>query len=251
MGNDLEAVLNGTDEEETAEVVETTETEEVTASEDTAGEDTTETAAADQTTGEKVDVSPASEPDKRDEAIAGLTAELARVRSQKRELEDGAKKEEERPDFFADPDAAIDGLEARMDRKLNEARLNWSETAAREQHTDFDEKISVFTKMANENPNLWMKMNSQANPAEWAYKQASNEVRFKDIGDIDSFEERIRAEERAKVLTEQSDNIESEIAKRAALPGSLSTQRATGGNSEPPVGDDNLDDVIGVDATHR
>lgn len=262
--SDLDEILNGED----AEVVEDTETEataETEASEevvDNESETTDETKA--ETTDDKddqesdesqetdeSDASSASQDDKNAEAIAGLTAELGRIRQKNRDLEERMARpqtEDEKPDFFADPDAAMAKLTDSVDARISKARIDMSEQMARSTHDDFDTQIEVFQEMAQENPALWAEMSAQVNPAEWAYKQAERKTELAEIGDLGTFKDRIRAEAKAEALKEfqkdHEEKIEAEIKKRSGLPSSLSDARSISGK-DVDTDNDSLDSIMG------
>ena len=247
MSEDLDAILTGEDGAEEAEQPRdetgkfaAEETPEVT-------EEAVESKGV-ETTEEVADESPSSEePKVEDNVRAGLEAELARIRAKNRELEARVNKpvEPERPDFFEDPDAALMSVEQRVDQKIARAKIDWSEQAARQRHEDFDSKIEVFTELANEDPRMWEQMTASPDPAEFAYKQANQVIKMREFENIGSFEEKIRAEERAKAEKLAAEKYEAKLKELSSLPGSLSDTRATGGNSSPPVTDESLEDVLG------
>jgi len=253
MSDDLEAILSGEDSaEESAEqprdesgkFASNAEVEQPDESEETieaTGEETTE---------EVADTSPVSEESKvEDDKVSAMAAELARIRAKNRELEERmshkAEEPAERPDFFDDPDAALQTMEQRMEQKIARARIDWSEQSARQRYQDFDDKIGVFTEMANENPMLWQQMAASPDPADFAYKQANQVQKMREFGSIDKFEEKIRADERAKAEKAAMAKYEAKLKELSGLPGSLSDTRAAGGNSSPPVTNEALEDILG------
>lgn len=261
MSDDLEAILSG--EDVAAEATEVADTAEqprdetgkfASSAED---EPAAESAEGIETTGEETaeepaaDVSPASEESKVEEdAVMAMKAELARIRAKNRELEERMTQRaepEEKPDFFEDPDRALQTMEQRMEAKIARARIDWSEQAARQRHEDFDAKVEQFTTMANENPMLWQQMGASPDPAEFAYKQAAEAIRMREIGSIDDFESRVRKEEQLKSearLKAMEEKI-AQYEKTANLPGSLSDARAAGGNNSPSVTNEGLEDILG------
>lgn len=241
MSEDLEAILTG----EEVEAVEQPRDEQGKFAEVTepTGEEPAEEPAADE--------SPSSEESKVEDKSAvqaGLEAELARIRAKNRELEGRVNQQaqpEQRPDFFEDPDAALTTLEQRVEQKIAKARIDWSEQSARQRYEDFDNKIEVFTEIANENPMLWQQMTASPDPADFAYKQADQVLKMREFGDISSFEEKIRADERIKAEEKAKAEYEAKLRELSGLPQPLSDTRATGGNSSPPVTDESLEDVLG------
>lgn len=244
MSDDLEEILSG---EASAEAEQPQETEAVEA----AAEDTVEATepTGEETTEEVADASPASEETKvEDDKLAGITAELTRIRAKNRELEERVNtpaQPEQRPDFFEDPDAALSSVEQRMDQKMARMRIEWSEQAARERHEDFEDKVQVFQEQANENPLLWQQMGQAPDPAEFAYRHADQVAKMREFGDISNFEEKVRADERAKAEKAIAEKYEAKLKELSNLPGSLSDTRAAGGNDTPSVTDEPLEDIMG------
>lgn len=175
--------------------------------------------------------------------VAGLKAELARIRHKLREQEP-PKPEQPKVDFWENPDQALGTLEGRVDEKLTRFKIDWSEQAARGRYTDFEEKAAIFSQMAEANPALIQQMVSQADPAEFAYKAAKSHQKLKEVGDLDSYEAKIRADERAKIEASMNTKIEAEIQKRLNVPKSLSNARATGGNANVAINEP-LEDILG------
>lgn len=197
-----------------------------------------------QTPDEKQDVIPEAKPvDDTAAVVAGLKAELARIRQKLRE-QDTPKQEQPKVDFWENPDQALGTLEGRVEDKITRFKLDWSEQAARGRYADFEEKVVIFHEMVQENPALLQQMAAQVDPAEFAYKAARAHQKLKEIGDLDGYEAKIRADERAKVEASLNAKIESEIQKRLNVPKSLSNARATGGNANVNVSE-SLEDILG------
>jgi hypothetical protein len=68
---------------------------------------------------------------------------------------------------------------------------------------------------------------------------------MREFGSIDTFEEKIRADEREKARKEIVAEYEKKLGTLSDLPGSLSNTRAAGGNSSPPVTNEALEDILG------
>lgn len=243
--SDLDAILEG-GEDQAVETVEQIEESPVTEQpRDESGRFTT--------TGEEEAPSPGVEGEQKEveskpaedlgAVVAGLKAELARVRQKLREPEQ-PRQEQPKPDFWEDPDRALKTVEQGVDEKLTRFKLDWSEQAARNRYQDFDEKEQIFSQMVQENPALVHQMISQVDPAEFVYRTAKTHQKLQQIGDIDGFEAKIRADERAKLEATYNAKIEAEIQKRLNIPKSLSNARATGGNANVNV-NESLEDILG------
>jgi len=251
MSENLDDILDGNDAEPPEE---TPPTDETPPAEETPPEEPAVEAEGDKPAEEaKPDVSPASVENKVDDEVTALRAELARIRAKNRDMEEANQQAQppvEKPDFFEDPDGALQNLEHNVDQKITRVKIDMSESQARARHEDFDDKAKTFSELAAENPALWNQMAADPDPAEFAYKYAKETTRLKEVGNIDEFEARIRAEEQAK-YAEMEKRLKALEAGDTPLPGSLSDTRATGGNSPPSVGNESLDDVVGADASHR
>ena len=82
-----------------------------------------------------------------------------------------------------------------------------AEDLTRTLHTDYDSVRDGFIAKVNQG-DPWaiaiaQQMGAQANPAKFVYDQARRLAALDQVGDLAGFEARIRAEERAKYLTEQ------------------------------------------------
>ena len=99
--------------------------------------------------------------------------------------------------------------------------------------------------------NVFLDGPGQDNPAEFAYRAAVNEIKMRDIGDLSTFEDRIRADAAQKAVEEYKKSLDAKSRAHSNLPTPLSDNRASGGNSNPPIGEETLDDVVGSDASHR
>lgn len=248
--SDLAEILEGGDEPvvEQVEQVEPVETERPRDDKGrfaTTGEEETPSPGVEEpeVTPESVQAEPKADVDDTAAVVAGLKAELARIRQKLREQET-PKQEQPKVDFWENPDQALGTLEGRVEDKITRFKLDWSEQAARGRYADFEEKVVIFHEMVQENPALLQQMAAQVDPAEFAYKAAKAHQKLKEIGDLDGYEAKIRADERAKVEASLNAKIESEIQKRLNVPKSLSNARATGGNANVAINEP-LEDILG------
>ena len=257
--SNLDAILAGEDADDVEVSTETTETvdEHETESVDT------------ETTGEEEAASPVAEETstpaesvKPDQAVSsdrdkGMEAAILAERRKRQEAENRARQYEEmlnqqkeKPDFWADPDAAIDQRLQAISSQFDNRFLNMSEQWARQRHEDFEDISSVFfDEMVQENPALASQAKNAPDPYEWIYQTASKYRMMKEVGSLDKLREKIRAEERARVEAEiradEKARIEAEINRKSELTGTLSNAPATGGNKTPRVGRESLHDVLG------
>lgn len=240
--SDLAEILEGNEPEEVVEQVEETPVPRDEQGRFTTGEEAPSPGAENEPEPEVVVEPPVDMKPVEDPAVAGLKAELARIRQKLREQE-VPKQEQPKPDFWADPDQALHSLEHRVDEKFTRYKVEWSEQAARGRYEDFQEKAEIFAGMVQENPALFQQMIQQVDPAEFAYKTAKTHQKLQTVGDLDSYEAKIRADERAKAEAAMNAKIEAEIQKRLNVPKSLSNARATGGNANVAI-DESLEDIL-------
>lgn len=181
-----------------------------------------------------------------------LEAELAKARNVRRQLEEKAKpkeEEEEQANYFDDPDKAISQVERRIRAEVTKAKLDLSESFARDKYQDFDEKLEIFDGMIRENPELHRDMLKSQNPAEFVYKKAANKIKMEKFKDPDQFEKETKDQARAEVEKEYKSKFDAlqkkldEALKKQGIPTSLADARGSGGptiKNEPS----SLDDVL-------
>ena len=158
-----------------------------------------------------------------------------------------AQQQEEAPDAFVEPDAAIQHAVNQVQQRNDDRFLNFSEEVTRKNHEDYDEIKEVFLEMANENPLLAQQAMAQPMPHEWLYQQAKTHNEFKDISSVDDLRAKIEAETRAKIEAEYAEKQKTvtEKAITDAIPNSLASSTAAGGNTTPIVGQAPLDKIFG------
>ena len=158
------------------------------------------------------------------------------------ELE-AAKLAEEKPFLGEEYEARFKETEERFQNQLVTQKLDLSESFAREKYTDFEEKLGVFGELCQQNPALYGQMIAQVNPAEFAYKTASNTLKMKEMANPEEYEQKLRA----KIEAEVKAKYDKEAAQREELPGSLATTRGVSGNHQPAyAGPAPLSDVLGI-----
>jgi len=172
----------------------------------------------------------------------GLQAALLAERRKRQELEQQlAESKKKKPDFWEDPEARLADTENRFQQQLVMQKLDISEAFAREKYSDFDEKLEVFAAMTQENPALYQQMIQQVNPADFAYKAATNQQKLKEMGNPLEYEAKLEARLRAKWEAERAE----ENKKRADLPGSIATTAGVGGSTAATwSGPTTLDDLL-------
>jgi len=175
-----------------------------------------------------------------------IFAELGRVREQNRLLK--AKEEPaEKTNIWEDPEKRLDEVASEFDSKLLNLRTGLSENYARRIYDDFDEKLDVFTEMVKTNDLLRVQMNNSQDPAEFAYKTASEKMILEKVGNVSDFESSLRSKLEAETEAKYKKLYEEQLGQ--SLPTSLADTRAAADNTS--FVNETLDDVIGEDAIHR
>jgi hypothetical protein len=181
-----------------------------------------------------------------------LEAELTKARTARRQLEEKAKpkeEEEEQANYYDDPEKAISQVERRIRAEVTKAKLDLSESFARDKYQDFDEKLEIFDSMIRENPELHRDMLNSQNPAEFVYKKAANKIKMEKFKDPDQFEKETKDQARAEVEKEYRSKFDAlqkkldEALKKQGIPTSLADARGSGAptiKNEPS----SLDDVL-------
>lgn len=179
--------------------------------------------------------------------VAGLKAALLAERQKRqayeeelaRKTEEESKRQQNPEDIDEYKESIKAELRGEFQKTLMVERLNMSEAMARDKHSDFDEKLEVFKGMVQENPALYTQMVQQANPAEFAYKQASQQLKMKEFADPEAYEKALRDKIRAELEAEYKGKGKS----REELPVSLAGTRGVSGTKQvewqgpSPLGD--------------
>jgi hypothetical protein len=110
-----------------------------------------------------------------------------------------AEKPDASADFYADP---LGFTEKRIAAAVGQQRLELSQEMMRATKPDYDDMERVFLEAARENPALANQLRASPNPAKFAYDYAKHYAQVKDIGGMEQYAEKIRAEERAKIEAE-------------------------------------------------
>lgn len=176
-----------------------------------------------------------------------IFAELGRVREQNRLLK--AEKEEpaEKTNIWEDPEKRLDEVKSEFDAKLRGVIEEQSEMYARRTHSDFDAKLDVFIEMVKTNDLLRLQMNKSRDPAEFAYKTASEKLIYDEIGNIHNFKSAVEKAADEKADAKYKKLYEEQLGQ--SLPTSLADTRAAADNTS--FVNETLGDVIGEDAIHR
>jgi hypothetical protein len=163
--------------------------------------------------------------------LSALMAE--RERRQAAEQAAQSRTNEPPPDWFDDPDKAFEvRLEARKGELLSEAEARaremfflFTENAARDRHTDYDQMREIFTEEAQRNPGLAEQLRNAPDPAEFIYKQGRVASELREVGgDLAAYRKRVEANVRAQVEKE----VAAKLARTSNIPQSLNTESSKG-----------------------
>jgi hypothetical protein len=153
---------------------------------------------------------------------------------------------DESVDFFADPDRALGQVKNEIRSELANAKLEISQELMRERFEDYDELESEFVDLAKDNPVLLKQLSEAKNPAKFAYETAQKARKASELDNVDTYREKIRAEEREKIRAELEAEFKQTAEKAQkrdkALAPSLANQRAAGALDE--VATETLDDIF-------
>ena len=206
-------------------------------------------------TEEAAEEKPTEEPDasiQEDKEQEGLKAAIAAERRRRQEaeqriaeFEQKAQESVEKPDFWEDPESVIQERMQSVERKFENRFLNMSEHSARARHKDFDDVASYFfDELAAQNPALAQEALQAPDPYEHIYQTASKHKLVNDIGDIESYKSKLRAEIAQELEAEKKAAIEQALKTKSELPGTLSKESAA---SSPASGAEyeSLEDLMG------
>ena len=166
-----------------------------------------------------------------------------------KELEAG-KTAEPAKTFWDDPEGALKAHEERIRQEATNARLRMAEFTARQRHSDFDEKIAVFSSLVQDTPGLVQQWLASPDPAEFAYKIGKNHKELQEVGGIEELRAKIERDTesrvRAKIEAELKAKAEALAKERAAIPPSLSEARSAAAPNRPVwSGPTPLDSILG------
>jgi hypothetical protein len=146
--------------------------------------------------------------------------------------------------FWDDPEGSLKKHQEEIRKETVNARLQTAELIARRAHPDFDEKIEVFRKIAEQTPGLVGQMLAAQDPAEFAYGLGKNHLELQQAGSIEGLRAQIEKETRVKLEAELKEKADKLAAERAALPPSLSEAPSRGVNRPTWGGPPSMEDIL-------
>jgi len=115
------------------------------------------------------------------------------------------------PDMYEDPENYKKWLTEQVRNESRqssfEERVNATQAALREKHSDYDDTVEVFKELAEKNPDLGQELFNHHNPAEFAYNTAKNYLESKRLSSPETrkeLEDKMRAEIKAELESERN-----------------------------------------------
>jgi hypothetical protein len=142
---------------------------------------------------------------------------------------------------------------AQQQHQLFETRVLLSQDMLRAAKPDYDEAERAFATVAARDPNLAEQLYRHPNPARFAYDVGKRILAFERMGaDPDSFEKRVRDEERAKVLAElKAGRGQGQQPPQQRFPGTLATATQSGEQGAVLTDEAMMADVFGAGRRRR
>ena len=235
--SDLDAILEGevTDAPEpVAEVTEAAPEVEAQAGEVTTGE-------AESSTPEPEVVAKPAEPTT--VPLEALIDERQKRQEMQRQLDELQKQPApQAPDVFEDQGAFADHITQQLSQRLEQQERTFNVELARIKHTDYDDRMTAFVQMAEQNPVLANQAAASGNAPEFAYQYALQQEQVAKLNDPAELERLVQ--ERAEKLLSERQTAEV-TQKLDEQPPSLSTQAAARGTSDKPFAPATLENIIG------
>lgn len=197
----------------------------------------------------KTDDPQSSEKDKQIAAFKKKAIDETAKRQELQRKFDEQNSNKEEPDIFDDPEGYKQSVDNKVDQKFNGLINQYSEKLARAKYDDFDQVMDEFTLLAEEDPQLAMRINAQASQGldygETLYEAYQGHKTLQDMGGPAAMAKKIaelEAQLKGKVETKVAAKVEPEI------PLDLTTARSAGGDdqiNEIPDGNDGLAQILG------
>ncbi len=197
-----------------------------------------------ETTGEEVTATPVVETENKEpDQVTGLKAGIAAERQKRQDVEarleqyeqqiQQARANQEKTDFWDNPEQVLNNYARDMQARMQQMQTSMSVEMMRNAHPDYDQTETAFIERAKANPALITEMNQSGNPAKFAYEHEKTQQQIQEFSNPEEYKAKIRAEVMNEMEAEKKAGIETAIKQQ--LPGTLSTERAAGGNTVQPI----------------
>ena len=175
-------------------------------------------------------------------ALVALKLKTKELERQLAEAKSGQPKEE--PDFWADPEKAVQEQVQKAVIPLKERLFKQSISSAAEKHTDFEQAAERFEQMVSENPSLQQQLRESDDPGEFIYQTASKtpEVMEKQVGTLKS--QMAEMEKKLAALAAENESLKKGQAAVAAVPPSLNAIPSAAAPKAADVDDDDISTIV-------
>lgn len=137
------------------------------------------------------------------------------------------------PSYYEDPEGYLARAQNAIEQRAT-ARLNAAlEAQAREQYSDYEEKMGVVMEHAQGNPAIVQEIMTAPNPAVAAYKMGQRLMEFQQMQDPEAYRAKIAAEVRAQIDAENKAKADQRQKAASEIPPDLSQARNTRGEFTP------------------
>lgn len=158
---------------------------------------------------------------------------------------------QQQPDWLLDPEGAARALQESANRQIWSARVELSQEVMRARHADYDDMEKLFAEVAAKDEGLCQRLAASSNPAKFAYETGKRIAALSKIGgDVNGFEERVRKEEREKVLSELKAGRANGTPPQR-FPGTLADATASGGQGPMLTDEAMMGDVFSTSRKRR
>lgn len=168
--------------------------------------------------------------------VAAMLAERRKWQELQQRIDAQQKPAVDENEFWTAPlkttEQVVDHRVGGLQQEIVNIKYQMAEDFARQLHPDYDSVRDAFiARVTMNDPTavaIAQQMGQQANPARFIYEQSKRLQQLEQVGDLGSFEARIRAEERAKVLIEMQ-----RPGAAPAVPRSLNSEPSAPTSSAP------------------
>lgn len=190
-----------------------------------------------------------------DVPLSALMAEREKAKEWKQKFEEAQKQsqsyEQTQPEYnqanyYDDPAQAIQSVKQDLTNQLVQMKASMSEQMARSTLPDYQDKINVFYKYAQQNPSYVEQVQASENPALMAYKLGKQwDFQEKYGTEPEQIRQKMMEEVKAELSKEKSTDTSRRAAAAAKQPTNVQSMRQAGGTAMPEFKKSSFSDVLG------